>query len=140
MANSPSGAGGGEVPAKVVGGYVLFRLQKTCSILGAGVAVFALGFAAPASGDPGGDAAFLRDIYAVALQNNDGNKVTYPDSTLLATAHDSCSLLSKGAGYQDVEMELVKRANLTQRSAIFIVEAAIKNICPGNWPPSAYLN
>ncbi len=118
----------------------MYQLQKTRSILGAGVlAVFALGFAAPASGDPGGDAGFLRDIKVAPLKDNDRNVVSYSDSILLAVAHKSCSLLSEGAGYQDVQMGLVtSRANLTQRSSVFIVETAIENICPGDWPVSRY--
>jgi hypothetical protein len=119
----------------------LNQLLKTRSILGAGLlAVLSLCFAAPASGDPAGDAGFLRDVKAVALQNNDGQAVSFPDSTLLAIAHKSCSLLSGGAGYQDVQIELVMSpADLTQSSSVFIVEAAIENLCPGAWPPSRYL-
>ncbi len=104
------------------------------------IASLALGLAAPASGDPAGDAGFLRDIQAAPLQTTDLNVVAYSNGTLLATAHKSCSLLSGGAGYEDVQMGLVDDANLSQRSAIFIVETAIKNICPGSWPIHRYLN
>lgn len=97
------------------------------------LAVLSVALAGPAAAETG-DAAFLSDVKGAKLTATNGAPLTAPADVLLANGRATCTALSQGAGVHDISTDMSAATQLSLKSATFLVQTAISDLCPGNYP------